>query len=168
MNIAQFIKENKNSRKIFGEKEIEIIEKQVLGIRLTPSERNRLSRDIRKKLDFITEISKRDFDFDLKKGSVIKEKVEEMKSEILNSQYARRIKRIYLYGSTVYGIRTFRSDIDIAVEFDDIYLKEATEFRIKFAYDEKIQVEVYNVLPDKIKKEIDEKGRTIYERKDKR
>jgi predicted nucleotidyltransferase len=168
MNIIQFIRNNPNSRKIFGKREIEIIEKQIFGIRLTPSERNRLSRDIRKKFEFIKEISGYNFDLDLKKGSEIKEKIEEIKQEILKSQYYRRIKRIIVYGSTIYGIRTFRSDIDIAVEFEDIDLKEATKFRIKFGYDKRMDVQVYNVLPNKIKKEIDEKGRVIYERSDKR
>ena len=37
MNIIKFLKENKYSRKIFGEREISIIEKQLNGISLTQS-----------------------------------------------------------------------------------------------------------------------------------
>lgn len=151
-------------RMIFGEREIEIIEKQLMGIGLTPSERTRLSRDIKKKFLAVQLLSGYSIDA-LKKGAEVKRKIEEMKEHILESKYSGRIKRIILYGSTAYGIRTFRSDIDIAVEFDEIDKKEATEFGIKFAYDKKMQVEVYNTLQDKIKKEIDEKGKVIYERK---
>jgi predicted nucleotidyltransferase len=151
-------------RMIFGEREIEIIEKQLLGIRLKPSERTRLSRDIKKKFLAIQLLAGYSIT-SLKKGAEVKRKIEEMKEHILESEYSRRIKRIVVFGSTVYGIRTFRSDIDIAVEFDEIAKREATEFGIKFAYDKKIQVEVYNILNDKIKKEIDEKGKVIYERK---
>jgi cell division protein ZapE len=77
MDLIRFLKENKNSRKIFGAREIKIIEKQLLGINLTQSEKNRLSRDIRKKFDFITDIKNFDFNFNLKKGTTIKNKISE-------------------------------------------------------------------------------------------
>lgn len=160
-----FLKSDKNSRKIFGERELKIIEKQLLGINLTQSEKNRLSRDIRKKLDFIKKLSEFSDEFDLKKSNIIKEKVEETKKYILNSGHFKNIKRIILFGSTVENQRTFRSDIDLAVEFDKIDEKQATEFRIKMNLDGKIDVQVYNVLPDKLKKEIDEYGKEIYQRK---
>lgn len=165
MDLIYFLENNENARKIFGKRELIIIKKQLLGMKLTQSEKNRLSRDIRKKFDFIKEISRHTFDFDLKKGSETKEIIEDMKKHILESVYFPRIKRIYLFGSTAEGTHIFRSDIDIAVEFDEIDLKEATKFRIKYNYDEKIDVQVYNILPDKIKSEIDKKGKTIYERK---
>ncbi len=160
-----FLKKNENTRKIFGKRELKIIEKQLNGEVLTQSEKNRLSRDIRKKLNFIKEASEFSSEFELKHGSTIKEIIQEMKEYILESKYFSHIKRIYLYGSTVAHQRSYRSDIDIAVEFDSINLKEATEFRIKFNYNEKVDVQVYNVLPDKITREINEKGRIIYERK---
>ena len=77
------------------------------------------------------------------------------------------MNKIILFGSTVENQRTFRSDIDIAVEFDEIDLKEATNFRINTNLDKNIDVQVYNILPDKLKKEIDEKGKILYERKNK-
>ena len=57
MNFKNLLKNSKNVRKIFGKKEIEIILKQLEGITLTQSEKNRLSRDIRPKLKVIKELS---------------------------------------------------------------------------------------------------------------
>ena len=52
-SLLQFLRENKNARKIFGERELKIIEKQLIGVDLTQSEKNRLSRDVREKFKFI-------------------------------------------------------------------------------------------------------------------
>lgn len=164
MNIIDFLKNNKDARKIFGKKELIIIGKQLLGMKLSQSEKNRLSRDIRKKFNFIKEISQYNFDFKLKRGSEIKSLIENIKGYILESEYSKKVEKIYLFGSVTEGTHIFRSDIDIAVEFDKITLKEATKFRIKFNYDRKIDVQVYNILPEKLKKEIN-KGKIIYERK---
>ncbi len=59
------------------------------------------------------------------------------------------------------------SDIDIAVEFFNIEVGEATKFRIEIIgkVDKKIDLQMYNILPNKIKKEIDSKGKVIYETK---
>ncbi|MEK6883608.1 MAG: nucleotidyltransferase domain-containing protein [Nanoarchaeota archaeon] len=145
-----------------------IIEKQFLGINLTQSEKNRLSRDIRKKFEFIKEASQFKDDFELKKGAEIKKIVEETKAFIINSEYFKNIKRIILFGSSTENQRSFKSDIDIAVEFNKVNQKEAMRFRINIGrgLNEKIDLQVYNVLPEKIKKEINEKGKLLYERKD--
>lgn len=92
--------------------------------------------------------------------------IENAKEAIMESKFLTRIKRIILFGSTAANERTFRSDIDIAVEFDKINEKEAAEFMIKTLgrINEMVDIQVYNVLPKKIKKEIDEKGKVIYER----
>ena len=71
MNLIDFLKKSKDSRKIFGAGELKIIEKQLLGINLTQSEKNRLSRDIRKKLGFIKEASRFEEEFILKKGDIV-------------------------------------------------------------------------------------------------
>ena len=77
MHLLNFVRKNKEKiRKLFGERELKIIEKQLLGINLTQSEKNRLSRDIRKKFKFIQEISRYKFDLDLKKGSEIKDTIQ--------------------------------------------------------------------------------------------
>jgi predicted nucleotidyltransferase len=152
-------------RKIFGKKELVIIEKQLLGMKLKPSEKTRLSRDIRKKFEAVKELLQFANYFSLKHGKVTKEIIQEAKEAILETEHFPKIKRIYLFGSTAEKAHIFKSDIDIAVEFDDISLKEAISFRIKTRVPEKVDLQVYNVLPEKVKKEINEKGKIIYERK---
>jgi len=55
--------------------------------------------------------------------------------------------------------------VDIAVIFKEINEKEALKFRLRVLKNlrEDMDIQVYNVLPDKIKKEIDEKGKVLYE-----
>jgi len=149
--LLDFLKKNENTRKIFGERELKIIEKQLLGINLTQSEKNRLSRDIRKKLKFIKEISIFSEDFELKKSSITKEIINNTKEIILEDILFNKIKRIIIYGSAAENTLNFSSDIDIAVDFLKIDIKEATLFR-----------KVYNILPDKIKNEINKKGKIIW------
>src|SRR3989344_3399773 len=151
MSFINTIKKSQNLRRIFGKRELEIIEKQLLGIKLKNSEKTRLSRDIRKKFLAIKELSDYSFYFNLKKGILIKE-------VIVESKYFSRIKRIVLFGSYAENQATFRSDVDIAVELSSIDAKESVRFRLDVIskVPEKIDIQVYNVLPDKIKKEIDE------------
>lgn len=166
MGILEFLEKNGNTRKIFGERELKIIEKQMLGIKLTQSEKNRLSRDIRKKLEFIREMSRYDFDFDLKKGSAVKERIERAREIILNDNLKKKITKILLFGSSVKNERTFRSDIDIAVEFDEINDKEAARFRIRILgnFDKKMDIQVFNTLPDKIKNSIMKNHKVLYKK----
>jgi len=162
--LLSFIKENKDLRSIFGVRELKILEKQLLGINLTQSEKNRLSRDIRKKFRVIREISKYAEEFELKKASEIHRIIQNTKEDILSSEYFPKIKKIYLFGSSVKNERTFRSDIDIAVEFiNTISLKEATEFRIKFSDKDETDVQVFNILPEKIQKSILNNHKTLYQ-----
>lgn len=169
MNLPEFLKKNENTRKIFGERELKIIEKQLLGINLTQSERNRLSRDIRKKLKFIKDASVFSEEFELKKGGIIKQMIKEAKEVILESKYSPQIKKIALFGSAAENQLTMSSDIDLAVEFNKINIEEATKFRINIMgkVNKRLDIQVYNILPEKIKKEIDEKGKVIYEQKNK-
>jgi len=162
--LLSFIKENKDLRSIFGVRELKILEKQLLGINLTQSEKNRLSRDIRKKFRVIREISKYAEEFELKKASEIHRIIQNTKEDILSSEYFPQIKKIYLFGSSVKNERTFRSDIDIAVEFiNTISLKEATEFRIKFSDKDETDVQVFNILPEKIQKSILNNHKILYQ-----
>ncbi len=156
----------KEIRRVFGKKEIEIIEKQLLGIKLKPSEKTRLSRDIKPKFEAIKKLAEDADEFRLKKGQYIKEKIERAKEAISESKYLSRIKKIVLFGSTATNERTFHSDIDIAVEFDKINEKESAEFRIKTLgrVDKMTDIQVYNTLPEKIKKSVDKTGKVIYER----
>ena len=69
-----------------------------------------------------------------------------------------------LFGSVVKNEIGVKSDIDIAVEFDKISLKDATKFRIRTLGNlpDKIDIQVYNYLPKKITKEINKKHRILY------
>jgi len=169
MSLINFLNSNRFTRKVFGKREIKIIEKQLLGVNLTQSEKNRLSRDIRQKFRFIREVSKFDENFELKKGATIKIYIEKTKEAILQDNSAGKIKRIMLFGSVVGNELTLRSDIDLAVEFDKISLRDATLFRkhISGQVNQKVDVQVYNHLPAKIRKEIDAQGKTIYKRENK-
>ena len=164
MRLLYEIKKNPNLRRIFGKMELEILEKQLLGISLTQSEKNRLSRDIRKKFEAIKALKNFE-DFKLKKGEHIKEIIEEKKEEILKDKISEKIIKIILYGSTATNNRTIRSDIDLAVEFDKIDSKDAMRFMIRHAYDDNIDVKVYNILSEKIKKEVDKYGKVIWKKK---
>ncbi len=165
MTLLEVIKQNKELRRIFGKKELKIIEKQLFGVRLSKSETTRLSRDIRKKFEVIKELSNFHGEFGLKKASEIKFKIQEAKEIILESRYFPKIKKIILFGSAVENQLTLISDIDIAVEFFEITSKEATKFRAEISgrVSDKIDIQVFNVLPEKIKKEIIKKGKIIYE-----
>tara|TARA_Y100000310_G_scaffold340894_1_gene438217 strand:- start:1659 stop:2165 length:507 start_codon:yes stop_codon:yes gene_type:complete len=165
MNLITFLKKNKNTRKIFGVRELKIIEKQLLGINLTQSEKNRLSRDIRKKFEFINDLSNRTFDLKLKKGTINQEMVDEALEVILNDKLRKEIDRVLLFGSMVQNQMTVRSDIDIAVKFKKINLKEATLFRIRVSgrVNDKVDVQVLNILPEKIKTSIKNNHRVLYE-----
>ncbi|MFA7707576.1 MAG: nucleotidyltransferase domain-containing protein [Candidatus Pacearchaeota archaeon] len=166
-DLIRFLNENPNSRKIFGKKELKIIEKQSWGVNLTQSEKNRLSRDIRKKFEFIKEISKFSDDFDLKKASTTKAMINNALEVIKEHEWFWKIKEIILFGSFVENKFHLFSDIDIAVKFKEINIKDATKFRIHILgrVNNKIDIQVYNILPDKIKKEIDKNGKTIYQKK---
>ena len=66
--LSEFLRQNKNARRIFGNKELEIIFKQLEGLPLKQSEKNRLSRDIKPKLEFIKEIAQFKDEFKLEKN----------------------------------------------------------------------------------------------------
>ena len=169
MSLLRFLNSSKNTRKIFGKRELKIIEKQLSGVNLTQSEKNRLSRDIRQKLEFIKEASRFSEEFKLKKGSEIKKMIEEAKEAILNDILFRKIKEILLFGSITENKFTFKSDIDIAVKFDKITIKESALFRKRISgkVNQKVDVQVYNHLPSKIKKEINNKGKILYKNENK-
>ena len=162
--LLHLIRNNRDVRTIFGKRELEIIEKQLLGINLKPSEITRLSRDIRKKFEIIKKLAEFEEEFELKKGFEMKLMIQDALEVILNSKHKSKISKIILFGSAAEKKLNFRSDIDIAVIFDKIDIKEATQFRIYVSgrVKDKIDIQVYNVLPDKIKKEIDTKGKVLY------
>jgi predicted nucleotidyltransferase len=164
MSLLEFIKENENARLIFGQKEIEIIKKQLNNVNLKPSEKTRLSRDIRKKLEVIKKLSEFESEFELKKGADIKFMIKEAKDIILQSNFAPKIKRIFLFGSAAKNDMSFRSDIDIGVEFNEINLKEATQFRVYVSgkVSDRVDIQVLNILPAKIKETIINNNKVLY------
>lgn len=163
--MLELLKDNKNARKIFGKRELKIIEKQLIGINLTQSEKNRLSRDIRPKFEFIKECSRFSDDFKLKKGAITKKKIEEAKQEILNDQQGNDITQIILFGSFLKKEMAFDSDIDLAVKFKKgLSLKESTLFRKRVLgkVPDQIDIQVFENLPEKLQDGINKTGRIIF------
>ena len=166
MALKDFLVKNPLARKVFGKRELIIIQKQISGINLTQSERNRLSRDIRPKFKFIDEVSKFQNEFDLKKGIENKKMIEKTVEIILNDKLHSKIKEIWLFGSMVENKMSVRSDIDIAVLFSKTNVSEATRFRIRIhgRVSNKMDIQVFNILPEKIKKSILKKHKILYKR----
>lgn len=168
LELIKLLRNHKNIRKIFGRKEIEIILKQLDGIALTQSEKNRLSRDIRLKLSLIKEISDFKDEFELKKNANNLKIIDKAVQLILQDELKDNIKAILLFGSHVKGIVTKRSDIDICVIFTDISLKDATKFRIRISseFTKQVDIQVFNILPQKIKRDIARNHKILYTSKD--
>lgn len=166
--LNEFLKQNKNARRIFGKKELEIIFKQLDGLPLTQSERNRLSMDIKPKLEFIKEIIEFKDEFKLKKDQDAKKLIDKAVKLILEDELRDRIEAILLFGSHAKGIVTRRSDIDICVVFTGISLEEATKFRIRISgeFSENMDIQVFNILPQKIKRAIAGNHKILYKSRD--
>ena len=160
---------DRNARKVFGKREIEIIIKQLEGRLLTQSERNRLSRDIKPKLEFIRNASRFEGEFELRKNQENREIIKRASEAILQDELGSEVRAILLFGSFADGTFTPRSDIDICVIFrTDISLKKATQFRIRVSgqLPEKADVQVFNTLPQKVKREIARAHKVLYKEKD--
>lgn len=167
--LKEFLRMNENARKVFGKRELEIVLKQLEGIQLKQSEKNRLSRDIKPKLEFIREIGKFKDEFGLEKNQDNKRIIEKAADVILNDELSSNIKAILLFGSFADNSFTRKSDIDVCVVFrTDLSLREATKFRIRVSgqLPEKADIHVFNILPQKIKKEIARNHKVIYKSKD--
>src|SRR3989338_3160843 len=167
--LKEFLKTSKNARRIFGKKEIEIMIKQLEGLPLKQSELNRLSRDIKPKLEFIKEISKFSDDFRLKKNQDNKKIIEKAVDAIMEDELNGDISAVLLFGSFADKSNTRMSDIDICVVFEKgISLEEATKFRIRNSgkLPEKVDLQVFNILPSKVKKDIARNHRVLYKSSD--
>ncbi len=163
MALVDFLERKKElARTLFTEAELKIITKQTIGISLSQSEKNVLSRSIRKKLQCIKECALYQDEFSLKKAQGSKRIIHDVLEHLKQN---KEIHKIYLFGSFLRKDFDEQSDIDLAVEFRNISEKEATNFLIKnYAYaSEQIDLSVYNSLPQKIKDEIQKNGRCIYE-----
>ena len=169
MALKQCLKTNKNARKVFGRREIELIVKQLEGIPLTQSERNRISRDIKPKLEFIRELAKFENEFKLVRNQDNKKIIEKAVGEILNDELSNNVKAVLLFGSFADNTFTKRSDIDVCVVFrSELSLKEATKFRIRVSgqLPEKVDVQVFSVLPQKVKRDVARNHKVLYQTSD--
>ena len=139
--------------------------KQLDGLQLKQSEKNRLSRDVKPKLEFIKEIAEFKDEFKLKKNQDNKKLIEKAVDIILKDELRENIKAVLLFGSFADNTFTKSSDIDICVVFKgDIPLKKATEFRIRVSgqLPNKVDVQVFNVLPQKVKRDISRNHKVLY------
>lgn len=164
MSIIQVLKKPE-VRKLFGERELVIIRKQIMGVRLTQSEKNRLSRDIRKKFRAIKALSPFAREKQLRHGFLLKKKIQQAKKAVLNHKKAKLIKEIILFGSTAEKQRALISDIDIVVKFKRP-IANPTRFRIEVlkSLSDDIDLNIYHALPKKIRKEIDNKGKILWKK----
>ena len=167
MSLFDFIKNEPLATKIFGKAEIEIIKKQLLGIKLTQSEKNRLSRNIRPKLEFIKKCSAHKEEFDIKKGGEVYKKTSLFKDKLLLDKLGRDIKKIYLFGSFTENKMSQNSDVDLAVEFKKISQRNAALFKKRMLVEKPdlIDLSIYNFLPKNIQKEIKQNGKILFEDK---
>ncbi len=159
---------SEESRLLFGKREQEIIRKQLAGERLLQWERNILSRSIRKKLKVVGKLAEFKEEFSLEHNADNKKIIEDAKNKILESEWKENIAAIMLFGSFADGTFTKRSDIDLAVVFrKNQGTKEATLFRARLLgrISSKVDLQVFNILPLKIKKEIMEKGVILYQKR---
>jgi predicted nucleotidyltransferase len=88
---------------------------------------------------------------------------------ILNNKINREIKAILLFGSHADGTAIWRSDIDICVVFKkDVTDKEAFLFRKNLLgqLPDVVDLQVFNVLPQKIKRAIAENHRILFQSED--
>jgi predicted nucleotidyltransferase len=164
MGLLNLVRKDKEMRRLFGQQELKIIEKQLLGIKLSASEKTRLSRDIKPKFNIIEKISDFKQEFKIKKSQEIKFLIEQTKEILLENDYKGNIKKIVVFGSFVEDKLRFDSDIDISVEFNKISEKEANQLKMEMLgkLNPKIQLSVFNILPKKVQDEVLKKGRTIY------
>lgn len=164
---TDYIKNNRKlMRKVFGEKEIEIILKQLKGENLTQSESNRLSRDIKAKLKLVEELSGFKREFELKKNQIAKNIIDDAVNQLMNDKDFNNIQAILLGGSYADNSYLNKSDIDIFVIFKDINTKEATIFRKRMLakIDEKVDLQVFNTLPEKVKNSVVKKKKILFRR----
>ncbi len=168
MKFTELIRTDPQARRIFGRREIEIILKQLGGILLTQSESNRLSRDIRPKLEFIGKCLPFKSFFSLKKNQENKIILQETTSQIITDPEGYKVSAILLFGSYARRTPHKRSDLDVAVIFKDIKEKEGRLFlrRMLKITDQKVELYLFNFLPSALRGEIAKNYRVLYKRKD--
>lgn len=153
-------------RKLFGKAELLIIQKQLLGISLTQSEKNRLSRDIRPKFAAVKSLSSFKDQFVLKKNQEVNRLIQRTLTLIKEHDLFNRVQAILLFGSHASGTQHIGSDVDIGVVFSDISRRESFQFRIRILgmVSDDVDVQVLNVLPRRILKTIRKNHKILYKK----
>ena len=85
---------------------------------------------------------------------------------ILQEDQEHKVKAILLFGSQADSTAMWRSDIDICVVFKaDLSLREATLFRIHILGElpDVVDLQVFNILPLKIKKTIADNHKILFQ-----
>lgn len=156
------------ARKVLGAREIIIIRRQLLGLPLTQSERNRLSRDIRPKFRFIAACSELTTDeLELKAGQTIKCIIDKSVRAIREDEVFPDILAIVLFGSHADGTAIWRSDIDIGILFrEEPSVESGTKALIRLYGEipDKVEVTIINHLPIRIRATLARNHRLLWAR----
>ncbi len=143
------------ARKVLGAREIAIVRRQLLGLPLTQSERNRLSRDIRAKFRFIAACRELAPDeLELKSGQTIKRIIDKSVCAIQEDEVFPDVLAIVLFGSYADGTAIWRSDVDIGILFREEPSSESGTKALLRLYGElpkKVEVTIINHLPIRIR-----------------
>ena len=164
MSLELFLERNALARRLFGEREIDIAVRQMKGLPLTASERVRLSRDIRPKLELVRELAAFGDEFALKKNKANETAWKRAVDEIRRDAVGREAVAVLLFGSQVTGEKTRRSDVDIAVVFGRAPDRKTVfgfESRLNGAV-EGVHVSVFEALPPRVKAEIARNHRVLF------
>jgi predicted nucleotidyltransferase len=155
------------ARLIFGKKELEIIHKQLKGLPLTQSQKNRLSTYIRPKLEFIKKLQNAQSEFKLKKNQTLKIKLQQLLQIIKKDELFDCITAILLFGSYANNTARLNSDIDVAIIFESkITDKEATLFQMRILGETTtdFDIQVFNFLPTSVQKTIRDNHKILYKK----
>lgn len=167
MSLGNFLRTSRNARRVFGRRELEIIFRQLAGMPLTQSEKNRLSRDIRPKFEFIREASTFSEEFGLSRNQDNRILIQGAVNAVLKDRLGSDVMAVLLFGSFADMSFSKRSDIDIAVVFGkSISLREATKFRIRVSGNlpNRFDVQVFDILPQKVKREIARSHKVLFKK----
>ena len=156
------------ARKVLGAREIAIIRRQLLGLPLTQSERNRLSRDIRVKFRFIAACRKLAPDeLELKQGQAIRRIIEKSVRIIREDEVFSNVLAIVLFGSYADGTAIWRSDVDIGILFrKEPSTESGTKalLRLYGKLPEKVEVTIINRLPIRVRATLARDHRVLWAR----
>ncbi len=167
MELMNFLDNSAGARLVFGKKELEIIRKQLLGMPLKQSERNRLSKFIRPKLRFIAQCAVFKNEFELIRKSRLKELLAHVLNVVLSDKLGKNAVAIFLYGSFCNNSANKFSDLDVGVIFPEITPRQAASFEVRVLskVPELVDVKVFNTLPLRVKRSVVENYKILYKKR---